>query len=231
MDKKILQNAMKSFYTVIIVLFLSSSVFGQGAYLERGQSGFGIGGRFSTNEDVTGIGGSVGYSVNGIFDFGIGVESFSFDQKLLGSDLSATVISPSITFYALKQNDEIPLSFAIGAGYDWQTYSNDVLDDFNIDMTGGFFSVGGSLFGYFKASESFRIQPSVGFTYVTGEVKLEDSNGNEETDKDDTTVFGLGIGLAFNTSPKNIFVISPRVGISEGTTSFGIGLSFIFGTN
>ena len=223
---------MKSLFTVLFMLSaVCSSIYGQGAYLERGQSGFGIGAGFSTNEDVTGIGGRVGYSVNGIFDFGIIVESFSFDQKLLGADLSATVISPSITFYAIKQNDEIPLSFAIGAGYDWQTYSNDVLDDFNIDMTGGFFSVGGSLFGYFNASESFRIQPSIGFTYVTGEVKLEDSNGNEETEKDDTTVFSLGLGLAFNTSPNNIFVISPRVGISEGTTSFAVGLSFIFGTN
>jgi hypothetical protein len=222
---------MKSFITVFIIFLFSCSIYGQGAYLERGQSGFGIGGGFSTNEDVTGIGGSVGYSVNGIFDFGIGVESFSFDQKLLGADLSATVISPSLTFYALKQNDEIPLSFAIGAGYDWQMYSNDVLDDFNIDMTGGFFSIGGSLFGYFKASESFRIQPSIGFSYITGEVKLEDNAGNEESEKDDTTVFGIGLGLAFNISPKNIFVISPRVGISEGTTTFGVGLSFILGTN
>jgi len=223
---------MKSLFRIFIILALvCSSTYGQGAYLERDQNGFGIGAGFSTNDDVTGIGGSVGYSVNGIFDFGIGVESFSFDQKLLGADLSATVISVSITFYAIKQNDESPISFAIGAGYDWQTYSNDVLDGFNIDMSGGFFSVGGSLFGYFNGSESFRIQPSVGFTYVTGEVKLEDSNGNEETEKDDTTVFSLGIGIAFNTAPNNIFVISPRVGISEGTTTFGIGLSFIFSMN
>ena len=222
---------MKSFSTVFIMLLFACSVYGQGAYLDRGQSGFGIDGGFATNEDVTGISGSVGYSVNGIFDFGIGVKSFSFDQKLLGADLGATAISPSITFYALKQNDEIPLSFAIGAGYDWLTYSCDALDDYNVDMTGGFFSVGGSLFGYSKVSESFRIQPSVGFTYVTGEVKLEDSDGNEETEKDDTTVFNLGLGLAFNNSQKNIFVIFSCVGISEGTTTFGVSLSFIFGTN
>lgn len=221
---------MKTFYSLFTVFLFSTLIYGQGAYLDRGQSGFGIGAGFSTNEDVTGIGGSVGYSVSGIFDFGISVDRFSFDQKLFGEDLSATVISPSVTFYALKQNEDLPISFAIGAGYDWQTYANDVLDDNNVDMTGGFFSVGGSLFGYFQASNSFRIQPSVGFSYVTGELKVEDNNGNEETEKDDTTVFGLGLGLAFNTSPSNVFVISPRVSISEGTTSFGVGLTFILGT-
>ncbi len=185
---------MKTFYSLIIVFLLSTSNYGQGAYLERGQSGFGIGANFLTNEDVTSIGGSVGYSVSGIFDFGIGVDRLSFDQKLLGENLSATVISPSVTFYALKQNDNLPISFALGAGYDWQIYYNDALKNNNVDMTGGFYSVGGVLFGYFQASNSFRIQPSVGFSYFTGELKVEDDNGNEETEKDNTTVFSLALG-------------------------------------
>jgi len=221
---------MKIFYSLIIVFLLSTSIYGQGAYLDRGQSGFDIGASFLTNKDATGIGGSVGYSVSGIFDFEIGVARYSFDQKLFGEDLSAMVISPSVTYYALKQNEDLPISFAIGAGYDWQTYSNKVLDDNNVDMTGGFFSVGGALFGYFQTSSSFRIQPSVGFSYFTGEQKVKDNNGNEETEKDDTTVFSLGLGLVFNTSLTNVFVISPRVGISEGTTSFGVALTFILGT-
>jgi len=222
---------MKKFYSLILVFLLSTSIYGQGAYLERGQSGFGIGAGFLTNKDATTIGGTVGYSVSGIFDFGIGVDRVSFDQKLLGEDLSATVISPSVTFYALKQNENLPISLALGAGYDWQTYSNYALDDNNEDMTGGFFSVGGALFGYFKAPNSIRIHPSVGFSYVTGNLKVSDDKGNEKTEKDDSTVFSLALGLAFNTSPNNVFVISPRVGISEGTTSFGVGLTFILGTN
>lgn len=222
---------MKFLYTIICELLFFTSIFGQGAYLEIGQSGFGIGGGFSTNEDVTGIGANVGYSFKDILDFGIGVESYNFDEQLLGEDLVATVISPSIIFYPFKQDDKLPISLAIGATYDWQTYSNDVLDDYNIDMTGNFISMGGSLFGYFKPSFSFRIQPSIGFSYVTGKMKVEDSNGNTESEQDDTTIFTLGLGLAFNTTQSNIFVISPRVGINEGTTTFGLGLIFIFTTN
>lgn len=223
---------MRSIFTVITFLVIAVSVYGQGAYLERGQSGIDIGAGFSTTDDGNDyFWGNVGYSVSGIFDFGISVGRLNYDEKLFNSDLSATVISPNITVYALKQNDDIPLSFAIGAGYEWVSYSNDVLNDYNIDMTGWAFSVGGSLFGYFQASNSFRIQPSVSFSYVTAEIKLEDSYGNEESEKDDTTVFSLALGLAFNTSPKNILVISPRVGISENTTISGVVLSFIFGTN
>jgi hypothetical protein len=222
---------MKLLFKIFIMLFISISVFGQGAYLEKGKNGFGIGAGFSTNEDVAGIGGSIGYSVYDFFDFGIGVSSYSFDQQLLGSDLSTTVISTSITSYPLKQNDEIPLSFAISVGNNWQTYSNDVLDDNDIDMTGDFFSIGGSLFEYIQVSNSFRIQPSVSFSYVTGETKIKDSYGNKESEEDDTTVFGLGLGFAFNTSSNNIFVITQRVSISKGTTSFGVGFTFILGTN
>lgn len=222
---------MKSLFTIIFISLFSVTVFGQGAFLEKGQSGFGIGAGFVTNKDVTGFGGIIGYSVSGILDFGVSLNRFNFDQKLLGSDLSATVISPIVTFYALKQNEDIPFSFSIDASYDWQNYSNDVLDNNNIDMTGGFFSAGSSLFSNFRASSSMRIQPSISFSYVTGEVILEDNNGNEKTEKDNTTVFDFSLALAFDTSPNNIIVVKPRVSINEGTTSCGIVFVYIFSTD
>jgi len=223
---------MKSFAAVLFVLIvICSTVYGQGAYLERGQSGVEIGGGYSTNKDGTGIGVNAGFTVNNIFDIGIGVENFSYTQKISQSPMTALSFSPKVTCYVVKNKEELPLSFAVSAGYGWQTNSSAALDYYSLKMTSESFSVGGSLFGYLKVSESFHIKPSVGFAYIIGEAKLEDEDGNKITKKDDTTVLLLGLGLAFNIPPKNIFVLSPAVGISNGTTSFGVGLSLIIRTH
>ncbi len=223
---------MKKLFISLVFVFLAVNVsFGQGVFLDKGVSGFGIGAGFGTNEDVTSFGGSVGYSFNGIFDIGLDINRFSFDQKLLGDDLSAITISPSVAFHALKQNENIPVSISLGAGYDYQKYSNDALDALNIDMTGGFFSIGASIFGYFKVAPSMKIQPALGVTYVTGEMKLEDDAGNSETSDDNTTVFGLGISLVFVISHKNVLAITPRINFTEDNTSFVLNFSFILPTN
>jgi len=219
---------MKSFAAVLLVLFvICSSAYGQGAYLDRGQSGVEIGGGYSTNKDGTGIGVNAGFAVNNIFDIGIGLENFSYTQKIFGAPMTALSFSPNVTCYVIKNNEKLPLSFAVTAGYGWQTNSSDALDYYNLKMTSESFSIGGSLFGNLKVSESFRIKPSFGFGYIIGEAKLEDEDGNKITKKDDTTVLLLGLGLAFDVPPQNIFVISPAVSISNGTTSFGVGLSLI----
>lgn len=222
---------MKVLLTIFIFMVFTITVFSQGVFLDRDQSGFGIGVGFATNKDVTGFEGSVSYSVSGIFDFGISVDRFGFDEKFLGKDLSAIVIAPSVSFYAFKQNEDIPISLAIAADYEWQNYSNEALDNYNIDMSGRYFSIGTSLFVYFKPSIYMKIQPSLGVTYVTGEGIVEDHNGNKQTEDSNATIFDIGLSLAFDTSPDNIFVIKPHVSINKGTTSFGLGLALIFTTN
>jgi hypothetical protein len=135
---------MKSLFLIVFIFVLSIPIYGQGSFLDKGQNGFGFSAGFVTNKDVSGFGGSLGYSVSGIFDLGISLTRFGFVQQLLGSDISAIVISPDITFYILKQDDDMPISFSIGADYEWQDYSNDVLKENNITQTGGYFSIGGS---------------------------------------------------------------------------------------
>lgn len=104
------------------------------------------------------------------------------------------------------------------------------MSDFDIDMTGNFFSIGASLNSIIETSETMSIQPEIGFSYITGELKLED-DVESETESDNTTVFGLGLSLIFETSPTNIFVVSPALGISDDVTTFGISLSFVLPQN
>ncbi len=225
---------------IIILPFLilgciTSLTFAQSSYLEKGQNGFGINGGFSTNDDVSGFAGVVGYSFSGVFDLGVSLSRFGFDQQLLGEELNATVISPYASYIVIKQDESTPVSFSLDGSYERQIYtsdvSSDVLSNNDIDMTGNYFTIGAELFTDFEASDAMKIQPRIGVNYVTGEIKLEDSSGSSETENNNTTVFNLGLSLIFETSPSNSFVVTPALGIQDEGTTFGLSLSFIIPQN
>jgi len=199
------------------------SAHAQSFVLDKGQSGFGITGSFSTNDDISGFTGGVGYSFSGVFDLGISVGRFGFDQQFFGEDLNATTISPYASYFVVKQDEQTPVSFAVNGSYERQMYSNDVLSDFDIDMTGSFFSIGASLYRMIEASETMNIQPAIGFSYITGEIKIEDST-ESITESDNTTFFALGLSLIFRTSPTNTFVVTPTLGFGDDVTTFGLTL-------
>ncbi|MFN1835290.1 hypothetical protein AB2B38_008510 [Balneola sp. MJW-20] len=216
----------KYLLTIMIGMCCTGFVFSQSAFLDKGQSGFGIAGNFATNEDANSFGGAIAYSFSGILDLGAGISRVGYDQQFLGADLNATVISPFVSFIPIKQDDEIPLSIALNGAYEKQLYSNDVLDDNDIDFTGDFLNVGVSLFTDFQASESMVVQPKAGVTYITGESKLK-SGGQTVTESDNTTVFDVGLSLVFDAGDTNLFVLTPMVFIQEDLTTFGFSLNFI----
>jgi hypothetical protein len=221
---------MKTLLTLIILIAFPLTVFGQGAFLEKGQSGFGVGADLVTNDDLTALGGSVGYSVSGIFDFGFSVYHSGFEEKFYGEDLSAISLSPSVSFYPVKQNENTPISLSLDAGYEWDKYSNDILRKLDLKMNGNYFSMGVSLFGYVRADKLLKVQPVASISYVTGNTKIKDNYGNNTYKDDHVTIFGLGLSLIFDTSPGTIFVITPRISTSEEVTSFGLALAFVIPT-
>lgn len=220
----------KILLSLILCVGVMVSAQAQSSFLDKGQNGLGINGGFSTNDDVSGFTGAFGYSFSGVFDLGISVGRFGFDQQFLGEDLNATTISPYASYFIVKQDDQIPVSFSLDGSYQRQIYSNQVLSDFDIDMTGNFFTIGASLYRIFEASEAMKIQPKIGFYYITGELKVEDSTGSE-TEDDNTTQFSLGLSLIFQTSPTNSFIVTPSLGFGDDVTTFGISLNFVFPQN
>jgi hypothetical protein len=222
---------MKKIILAILIFGAFSTLsFAQSSYLEKGQNGFVISGGFSTNEDISGFSGEVGYSFSGVFDLGLSVSRLGFDEQFLGEDLNATVISPFVSYIPIKQDESIPVSFSLNGSYQKQLYTNDVLDDNNIDVTGDYFTIGASLFTDVEASDAMKIQPKAGVNYITGETKVEDSSGSV-SESDNSTVFNLGVSLIFETSPSNSFVVTPILGIQEDVTTFGLSLTFVLAQN
>lgn len=215
----------------LLFLFGVNSLLAQGAFLDKGKSGFGVGAAFSTNEDISGFGGAASYSFVGIVDLGLFVGRFSLEEKLAGYDVSATAISPFINVHVIKQDEDIPLSIAIGGSYEADSYSSEALDILNWELTGSYFSFGGSIYGNIPISETGKIQPSLGVSYVTGESEVKDNSGNSVTTDDNITNFDIALSIFFKTSSSTIFRITPVVGFNKDNTTFALGAGFIFSTN
>ena len=220
----------KILLSFILCVGVVISAQGQSSILEKGQNGFGTSAGFSTNDDLSGFTGAFGYSFSGVFDLGISIGRFGFDEQLFGEDLNVTTISPYVSYVIVKQDEQIPLSFSISGSYDRLIYSNKVLSDFDIVMTGNFYSIGASLYNMINVSDGMRIQPAIGLTYITGEFKIEDDS-DSYTEEDNSTVFSISLSLIFKSSPTNTFVVSPSLGIGDNVTTFGLSLSFVFPQN
>lgn len=111
----------------ILCLAIIFSAQAQSLFLEKDQNGFEINGGFSTNKDLSGVHGGFGYSFSGVFDLGISVGRFGFDQQFFGEDLKATTISPFASYLIVKQDEQNPVSFALNTSYQRVIYSNRVL--------------------------------------------------------------------------------------------------------
>jgi hypothetical protein len=86
-----------------ILLFLTTiliySSFSQGEFIQRGNNGFGGGAGFSTNSEMNGITFFAGYSYKGFLDANLTY------WKVNGGKVQDGVLSPSVTYYLVKQED------------------------------------------------------------------------------------------------------------------------------
>ena len=220
---------MKSLISVFILIF-STYINGQGRFLEKGKSGLGIEGELLSYEGINVLSGSIGYSISGIFDI-----SFSINNRLLGErkDLVVTTISPSVTFYSIKQSEINPFSFDIGIGYEKQVYSYDYLSPLRKIKEGNFYAFDASLSKYFELTKDIRIQPTLVVSYGMGEYKYMSSYGDEERFQKFYMVYGYALPIVFYSQHNkymNIFVITPKLLTSKENFLFGVGLTFIFST-
>ncbi len=215
-------------FGLILILLCTTSAFSQGDYLEKGRNGIGISFGFSSNSDASGIGGNFGFKLSENLDIGISIAWVSYSDL----DLNSNVFAPSITFYALKQEQRKSiLSIAFGLGYELDSYSGDYLGVRNWEMYGNYFAFGINVFSKIKTVSLVSIQPNCSITHITGTTEIRDRYGNTESEGNNITSFGFGISIFFETSPKSIIRFDPRISITEDYTTFAISLGVILPTN
>ena len=224
---------MLSFRACCFVLFYIIpvvSLYPQGSILERGQSGFAIGGGYSSNDEISGVGGGIGYSFNGLLDIGLSYDKFDFKEKLAGYDLTGTSFSPYIAYQVIKPDQPNKLAFSISASYETNSFDSEALDILNWEMEANALSFGGDLYLKMPINESTFIQPAAGITYISAKGTVKDSYGNSETDETTSTVYSAGIRLVFKTSSTMYIHFRPGVSINKDVTTIGFGAGIIFST-
>ena len=99
------------FHFFLLVAGLFQISFSQGEFLLRGQSGFGAGCGIGTDREKQTVSICAGYSYHGFLDANLNYE------KANGGAVQDGILSPSMTFYVVKQEDadDIPtLGFSVG---------------------------------------------------------------------------------------------------------------------
>ena len=221
---KISQYISLSFLT----LSFASQIFCQSSYLEKGQSGIGISGDFSSNQSASATGGSLGYSINSVFDVGLSISNISPSQKPDGQDLYAAAIALSITFTAIKQDQTNPISLSFSAVDLSYKYTSPALDENNLATEPTGFSIGASVYRNIIASPTMKVQPQIGVSYVSVNAEVKDNYGNAVTSSYNSAVFDLGFSLLFQTGPTTIIGITPSLAIDKDYTTFDLSAGFVF---
>ncbi len=206
---------------IAIIMILPTLVLSQGMFLEKGQNGYGVRAGYGTNEDMNLLGLDVGYSFNGTIDIGIGYAKGTTKDD---PKLSANMIHPNLSFYLLRQNDNMPLSFSAGVGYQKGYYSSDYFDDRDIDLTSSGFLLNGALFTVMQLGD-FSVIPTISLGYESTTIKTKYSGGSDKEDETSTTI-EFDVPIVFNVG-SNKFSFAPGISIDDDNTTFIIGLILI----
>ncbi len=216
-------------YSFCLLCFTVSIGFSQGAYLKKGQTGYGAGLGFSSNREATGYDASFGYSSIGLLDIGISAALISLNQKFDNYDISAVAVSPGITFYAVKQDSLGALvSVAVSAGYEYDIYTSKALDQARLSLTGRYYVFGASIFRDINLSPVLYIQPSIDAAHAYGSTRFSDSYGGSLSLDHNVTTLGCSVSSVSKISSNNLLVIHPALAFGKEVTTFSISINFVF---
>ena len=208
---------------VVLILITSVNSFAnaQSAYLSKGQGGFGIGGGFANNDEVSGFSAAIGFSASGVFDLGLSISRLGIEQMIF----DATVVTPYTSVFLVKQDETMPASINLSAAYSRTFYSTEELKPSDIDLKESAFSIGVSLQSLIDFTDNFGIQPFMRFSYGKGKVTVVTPPSE---DVYDGTIFSLGLSTIFRNTEKSIVVLEPQFAFSNKIRTFGLSLNYIF---
>lgn len=223
---------MKKIYSqkicAFVLAFILTSGFSQGAYLKSGQSGFGIGAVFSSDDNGSGFSGSVGYSAEGAVDFVFNFAKGYNNTQLSGENVTTTGIGPSLEIHFMKQSSTTPFSSSLFLSYQHDFFNSEALDDMHGNEYANSFVLGTTVYGNIYMSPDIYFQPSMTPGYLFGAVKFNDGQGGSQSDELNTFLLGLGLEFVCRINDKLTCALGPGVSINDDGASVSISANLIF---
>lgn len=153
-------RSVKSIPTfILILLFLSTALAAQSAFLEKGTNGVGIEVESLLElGELESFGMGAGYSIAGIMD--LGVKAGLGFGELEGYDADETKVAIFYNINVLKQDANIPLSFQVKGFYGLMNITSDYLDNNTPPLIkkGTGFSIGADVYKDFKLLSFWRVR-------------------------------------------------------------------------
>ena len=200
------------------IAFVVSPAFSQNRYYLDGQNGISIAGTFQGGEDYTAFGAIVDFTVNGIFDLGVGLARASFDQDEYGPNFSSFEVSPYLLVSLVRPSGISSVGFDLGFSYGSSTSSGDVLDANNVDMLSSGYNAGGEVYFNINSSPGLRILPALSISYTSVTSKIESDYGGSEEE----TVSGVSMGAEVSFFLNHRVFIVPAFRYFEESAAWGI---------
>jgi len=221
-------ETMKKFAVLWIAFLLCSTISeskaqGFASYLDKGVGGsIGV----SSNDQGTYLGAGASYVISPIVEAGLYVGRSSLEDAAV----DVTNIGPVVYVYPVRQSTDLPISVFLRGAYRISSYSGEdveALEERGAEISGSGYSLSLGVFRAFEASPKVQIIPSLDVGYSRSKFEVSGS-GESVTTHEDGTGLGLSGILLFQTSDTFYFSITPRISVSEGETTYGVGAAISF---
>ncbi len=166
---------------ILIILFLSTALAAQSAYLEKGTNGVGIEVESLLElGKLESFGIGAGYSISGIMDLGVkaGMSFGELEADDVEYDADETQVAIFYNINILKQDDDIPLSFQVKGFYGLMNITSNYLDNHSPPLLkrGTGFSIGADMYKDFKLLPFWLVRLGLTGFYEAYRYSTEEDN-------------------------------------------------------
>jgi len=217
-------ETMKKILSTELLLVFCGLTFSQGAFLQKGTSGF------EASATATGMNDSsyrgqtrLGYSSFGLVDFGFSVGAGKTRQikNDIGPGTNFMSIRPDLAVFLVKQDSRIPISLALNGSAEMDDYYSNYLSQNYLRQYGNIYSLGATAYRNFSLNDKVKLISSVAGQYNWERTVLRDSerrwgmrdfNAIVSVEDNDYSRVTLGIDAFFKQPDEGWF----RLGAAAG---------------
>lgn len=221
------RDMQQTFVIVIwLALMIPSAARAQSSWLQKGVSGVAAEASVSHAGSTSIFGLRGGYSHQGVFDVDLSLGWVDTTVADL-PDLSVYALGAQLAYHPVKQTREIPLSLAVGIGYEQNFFSSDTLRENDESVSQWATTLMAGAYRFFPLAERIGVTPQVDLAWL--HLSFTDTVFDQsQTITDDQLAITLKAEFAYLDSAGHIWGVAPGLSFGPGNTPTAFGLSVIF---